>query len=369
MTTDKAPKLFAAFLFLLGLSSLAAGQEAARRAAAGRLIEVKVASPALKGNVLGDPAEQTVAIYLPPGYDASPSKRYPTLYLLHGFGGDSNTWAGGGPRRFNLPPLLDAMMGGGRSREMVIVAPSARNAYGGSFYTNSVATGNWEDFIYRDLVAYVDSNYRTLARASSRGVAGHSMGGYGAVMLGMKHPEVFGAVYALSPCCLALEEDLGPANPVWSRALRLRSKGEVPKEPKSLEDFFTVVFVALSAAFSPNPERAPFYADMPFLERDGRVQKNEAAYHSWQSKMPLYMIEGHRQNLLSLRGIYLDYGEKEQFSHIRTATSLFSRALAERSIPHAFEIYEGGDHGNKVRERFETRVLGFFSEVLDFSSQ
>jgi S-formylglutathione hydrolase FrmB len=73
------------------------GQAASGRAVSGRLLEVKVAAPSLKGNLLGDPAEQPVAIYLPPGYDASPSKRYPTLYLLHGFYGDSKTWAGGGP--------------------------------------------------------------------------------------------------------------------------------------------------------------------------------------------------------------------------------------------------------------------------------
>ena len=368
MTTQRAYTIVLNILFLALFVQPAFGQEAAGRAVSGRLIEVKVAAPSLKGNLLGDPTEQSVAIYLPPSYDTSPSKRYPTLYLLHGFGGDSKTWAGAGSRGFNVPPLLDALMGGGKIREMIVVAPSARTAYGGSFYTNSAVTGNWEDYIYRDLVGYVDANYRTLARPSSRGVAGHSMGGYGAVTLGMKHPEVFSAIYALSPCCLGLEEDLGPTNPAWARVLRLTSRDQVPKEPKSLEDFFTIVFVAQSAAFSPNPGRAPFYADMPFLERDGRIQKNEAAYAKWQSKMPLYLVEEYKQNLLSLRGIFLDYGQREQFSHIRTTTSLFSRALAERQIPHVFEIYEGGNHGNKVRERLGTRVLQFFSDKLDFSS-
>src|SRR5215207_4602504 len=228
MSTRRACTIALNILFLSLCLSPAFGQEAAAgRAAAGRLIEVKVAAPSLKGNLLGDPAEQAVAIYLPPGYDAAPARRYPTLYLLHGFGADGSAWVGGGARRFNLPPLLDEMMGGGRSREMIVIAPSARNAYGGSFYANSAVTGNWEDYIYRDLVAYVDANYRTLARPSSRGVAGHSMGGYGALVLGMKHPDVFGALYALSPCCSDLEGDLGETNPAWARVLRLKSREQV----------------------------------------------------------------------------------------------------------------------------------------------
>ena len=83
--------------------------------------------------------------------------------------------------------------------------------------------------------------------------------------------------------------------------------------------------------------------------------------------MPLYMVEEKKENLLKLRGLYFDYGQKEEFSHIRISTTLFSKALAERNIPHVFEVYAGGDHGNKIRERMETRVLPFFSEKLDFS--
>jgi len=194
------------------------------------------------------------------------------------------------------------------------------------------------------------------------------MGGYGAVILGMKHPETFSAVYALSPCCLGLEGDLGESNTAWLRVLRLTSRDQVPKEPKSFEDFFVTAFVALSAVFSPNPGRAPLYGDWPFVERDGRIQKNDVIYGKWQSKMPLYLVEKYKQNLLSLRGIFLDYGEKEEFSHIRSSTSSLSKALAERQIPHVFELYKDGDHGNKVRERLETRLFGFFSDKLDFSN-
>lgn len=367
MTKNRA--CTSAVILLLWLIPPAFGQEAARKAAAGRVVEVKLAAPSLKGNLLGDPAEQTVAVYLPPSYDASPSKRYPTLYLLHGFGGDGRVWMADGQQSFNVPPLLDALTGTGAVREMIVVAPSARNAYGGSFYANSAATGNWEDYVYRDLVTHVDANYRTLARASSRGVAGHSMGGYGALMLAMKHPEVFGAVYALSPCCVGLEGDLGETNPAWARASRFTSREQVPRRPKSFEEFFTVAFVALSAALSPDAGRAPLYVEMPFVERNGSIQRNEAVYAKWRSKMPLYLVDEYRQNLLGLRGIFLDYGQKEEFTHIRSATSSLSKALAERGVPHVFEVYEGGDHVNKIRERLETRLFRFFSDRLDFSDQ
>lgn len=350
---------------LSGLTAFA--QEAPGRAGEGRLVEFKLSAPALNNNLLGDPSEQTVAVYLPPGYQTATTKRFPTLYLLHGFAGSIKAWTSGGYQGMSLVPLMDGMIKSGKIREMIVVVPNGNNAYRGSFYTNSKVTGNWEDYIYHDLVNYVDTHYRTLARAQSRGIAGHSMGGYGAIVLGMKHPDVFSTVYALSPCCVGIEGDISEENPVWLKTVRLTTKEQLQGPPKSFEEFFTRAFVATSASFSPNPERAPFFVDFPFKEHEGRVVKNENAYERWRSKMPLYMVAENKENLLKLRGLYLDYGQNEEFSHIRISTTLFSKALAERNIPHVFEVYEGGDHGNKIRERMETRLLQFFSEKLDFS--
>ena len=100
--------------------------------------------------------------------------------------------------------------------------PDASNRYGGSFFTNSVTTGNWEDFIVRDLVAFVDGRYRTLRRPASRAIAGHSMGGYAAIKLAMKHPDVFGSVYSLSACCLDWGGDLSPDNAAWKTTVACR---------------------------------------------------------------------------------------------------------------------------------------------------
>ena len=369
MPNPKLPRFILALLLLVLFAPAALTQPATERVASGKLIEIKIAAPSLKGNLLGDPAEQYVTIYLPPGYDGSTSKRYPTIYLLHPGGGSNKTWTNNDPARINIPiqPALDALISGGKIREMIVVGPNGKNGYIGSFYTNSPVTGNWEDFIYRDVVAYVDSNFRTLARPSSRGIAGHSMGGFGATTIAMKHPDVFGAIYALSPCCMGMEGDFDEANPAWKRAGNLVSRDQLPV-PKTLDDFYTNIFVAMSASFSPNTARSPFYGDFLYREREGKLERNETVFARWKSKMPLYMVEDYQKNLLTLRGIFIDYGQKEEFSHIRIASTLFSKALAERGIPHGFEVYEGGTHTNKVKERMETRVFQFFSDKLDFSN-
>src|SRR6476659_8563703 len=163
---------------LSAASTAAFSQQPATAATTGKLVEIKVPAPSLKGNLLGDPTEQSVAVYLPPSYDTSPQKRYPTLYLLHGFLSTNKAWINGGYQGMNLQSLMDEMSRRGTIREMIVVAPSGWNAYRGAFYTNSVVNGNWEDYIYHDLVQTIDGQYRTLAYPQSRGIAGHSMGGY-----------------------------------------------------------------------------------------------------------------------------------------------------------------------------------------------
>ncbi len=362
----KLYKLIFSIVLAMSFSSASFAQQATPPAAApGRLVEVKVPAPSLKGNLLGDPAEQSVTVYLPPSYDASPAKRFPTLYLLHGFLGSNKAWTTNAYQGMSLQPFMDGMIKSGKIREMIVVAPNGWNAYRGAFYTNSSVTGNWEDYIFRDLVQNIDANYRTIAKPESRGIAGHSMGGYGAVTLAMKHPDVFSALYALSPCCLGMEGDFTSDNPAWLKTIRLTSRDQLKSRPESLDEFFQMAFIAVSASFSPNPDHTPFYVDFPYREREGRLEKNESVYARWRAKMPLYMIDENKERLLKLRGIFIDYGQKEEFSSVRIASQLFSKALAEQNIPHVFEMYEGGDHMNKIRQRLETRVLPFFSEKLE----
>ncbi|MDQ3750453.1 MAG: alpha/beta hydrolase-fold protein [Acidobacteriota bacterium] len=354
------------FLSVVFPVRLTFGQQVQSKESSGKLIELKVSSPSLKGNLLNDSIEQKVAVYLPPSYEISPTKRFPTLYLLHGFSDKIEHWTKGGYRGMSLQLMIDGLIKSGAINEMIVIVPNGRNNYLGSFYTNSTVMGNWEDYIFRDLVSYIDSNYRTMARAESRGIAGHSMGGYGAITLGMKHPDIFSAIYALSPCCLALEGDLSADNPAWSKSLKVSSRDVFKKEPESFDDFFTIVFISLSAAFSPAAQQSPLFVSFPFKEVERRLVPNEPAFSQFRSKMPLYQVEQYRESLLRLRGIYIDYGQNEEFSHIRIASRKFSNELTERGIPHTFEIYKDGDHSSKIKERIETRVLQFFSRTLDF---
>ena len=347
------------------LSAIVTADQAVAPAPAGMLTETKVAAKALEGNLLGDPAEIRVAVYVPPSYATSPQRRYPTLYLLHGFTSDIDAYVSG-YQGMQLARTLDEHIARNTAREMIVVVPSGRNAYFGSFYANSPVTGRWEDLFSRDLVAWVDEHYRTIKAPESRGIGGHSMGGYGAIMLAMKHPDVFGALYALSPCCVALEGDAGSDNPAWRTAMKLTARDQVHAKPTSFEDFFATAFVAESAALSPNPSKPPLFVDFPFKLQQRSLVPNEEAYAKWRANMPLYVVEQYRNNLLKLRGIYLDYGALEEFSHIRSGTRALSEELTQRGIPHTFEVYADGTHESRIRQRIETRVLRFFSEVLSF---
>jgi S-formylglutathione hydrolase FrmB len=263
-----------------------------------------------------------------------------------------------------LPAEMDGLIAKGIAAEMIVVVPNGRNAYLGSFYTNSPVIGNWEDFIFRDLVKYIDGKYRTLSKPASRGIAGHSMGGYGAFMLAMKHPDVFGAVYSLSPCCVGMEGDLSAENPNWRAAAKVTTRDIFKKQPESFEGFWSLAMIAASAAFSPNTQTPPLLVSFPFTEKNGLLVRNDSAYAAFRAKMPLYLIEQYRDNLKKLRGIAIDVGEVDEFTHIRIASAKLSAELSEREIPHFFEIYKDGDHGNKIRERFSSKLIPFFSAVL-----
>jgi len=265
----------------------------------------------------------------------------------------------------NLPASMDQLIAKGAATEMIVVAPNGRNAFLGGFYSNSPVTGNWEDYIYRDVVKFIDERYRTIAKHASRGIVGHSMGGYGAFMIAMKHPDVFGAVYALSPCCLGLEGDLSGDNQAWAQAAKMTSRDLFSRSPGSFEEFMSGAMIAISAAFTPNKTRSPLYADLPFIDKNGSLVKNEPVYFQFRAKMPLYLIEQHRDNLMKLRGIFIDVGQFDEFTHIKRTTPMLSAELSKFGIPHSFEIFAGGDHQNKVKERFTTKVVPFFTTFLE----
>jgi pimeloyl-ACP methyl ester carboxylesterase len=168
-------------------------------AAPGRVEQIKVHGKALEGNLEGDSPDRDVTVYLPPSYNTDRTRRYPVVYLLHGYGGTDANWTG---RQANVPESADRLAAAGGFHEMIVVMPNAFTLHKGSMYSNSVTTGDWETYIAGDLVSYVDDHYRTLVGRASRGLAGAPMGGYGAVRIAMKRPDVFSSLYILSACCL-----------------------------------------------------------------------------------------------------------------------------------------------------------------------
>ena len=201
----------------------------------GRTERVTVQSKALEGNLIGDAATRDVSVYLPPSYEQSRNRRYPVVYLLHGFTDSDAKWFGlDGKHWINLPDVLNRAAGNSDTKEVIVVMPNAFNTFEGSMYSRSATIGDWETFVAKELVAFIDKRYRTIPRAASRGLAGHSMGGYGTLRLGMKYPEIFSSIYALSPCCLAAgfvsgggEAIAGGSHQVEGRdrEIRLRHKG------------------------------------------------------------------------------------------------------------------------------------------------
>ncbi len=320
----------------------------------GKVITVNIHAVSLEGNLVGDSPNRNVSIYLPPGYDKDMDKRYPVLYLLHGFsgnktGGNNWEWA------FNASDINEIITSG-TVNPMIIVMPDACNQFGGSMYTNSITTGFWEDFITYDLPDFVDTNYRSIPRRESRGIAGHSMGGYGAIKIAMKHPDIFGSVYGTSACCM----DQNPGNFGANRvidAMAVRSLDDIPEA-----SFGSKTYLASAAAFSPNPDKPPFYADFPFKITDGSLTMNENVRAMWLANYPSWMADQYVTNLQRLHGISFDAGNRD-IPGLLESNQYFSRILNRLNVQNKFEVFDGG-HGDKVGERIKTKILPFFSEQL-----
>jgi enterochelin esterase-like enzyme len=336
---------FIALLVLIAIPALPQTQ-------VGRVQSFILNSKALQ-NTGGENPNRKVSIYLPPGYDNS-NDRYPVIYYLHGFMGKDSIFAG-------MKAILDDGIARKKIRPFIFVQADQYTLFEGSFYSNSSLTGNWDEFTAKELVAYVDKNYRTLARRESRGIAGHSMGGYGAFKIAMLHPEVFSSTYALSPGLLAMVKEFGPNSNSFRDAQNVKTVEDLRKT------YYPKVLIAVGRAWSPNPNKAPFYCDLPFTYEGDKMIVNQPVLDKWEANMPVYMVSKYADNLRKLTAIKMDWGRNDA-PRFPLQIGMLSQRLENLGIPHFAEEYIG-DHGNKIWSkdgRVLNDVLPFFNDYLAF---
>ena len=309
---------------------------------------LKVHGVSLEGNLEGNAADRDVIVFLPPSYAANPNERYPVVYALHGYSIGAEQWA----QEIHVPQTIEGAFAQG-AREVIVVLPDSKTVHNGSMYSSSVTTGDFENYVARDLVRYIDAHYRTIPERTSRGLVGHSMGGYGATRIGMKHSDVFGSVYIMSPCCLE-PRGTGPADPETIAALAaVKTPADSAKLPFRLR-----AQLASAAAWSPNPNNPPLYLDLP-AEGDQRQQ----VLAKWAANSPLALLDQYVRNLKQYRAIAIDVGDQDG---LRAGASKFHDALDAYGIANTFEIYPG-THTSAVAVRFQNHVMPFFNKNLCFS--
>ena len=330
------------------------------------LNRIDIPAPSLVENLVGEPAERTIYLYLPPSYNSS-EKCYPVIYYLPGYG-DSEVIG------FRLPDDMDALIESGAIQEMILVVASGDSKAGGSFYVNSPVTGNWENHIVNDVVGYVDGHFRTLAQAESRGITGHSMGGFGALNIAMHRPDVFGAVYSMSP---GLFDENGLAESfMFAQENTIQEFVEYEERLASLplEDAQQSMFrspqefsLAYGYAFAPNPNRHPPYFDYPYTAVDGQLVRDDEVWKRWESGFGGIAEETiqYKENLLKLMGIVVDYGIYDENPWIPKGAEYYGEQLREAGIPVTVQGYNGS-HSSQLGARIREHMLPFFSKLLVF---
>ena len=338
----------------------------------GNIVQVNFYSQALEGNLLGDSPNRDVFVYLPPSYEHESKKRYPAVYLLHGnspseSAADFNPatrWVNevknkaskNHPQR-GIQSIMDSLIANGKAEEMIIVMPNGRNKYRGSHYVNSLVTGNWADHIAKDLVDFIDDNFKTIKGRNSRALAGYSMGGRGTLILGMKYPDVYGVIYAMSGGVMNFHKLPSTPNNIeeWEKVLRLKNLENV--------DWRSIRTIGLSAAFSPNPKNEPFYADFQYRLENGKLKPVPEVQNRWQQFDPVRMVDNYKNALLKLNGFRFDCGRFD--SLVLEHNRALVKKLKSAGIPHEYEEYDAR-HGEKRNLRLEQKVLPYLSTALRF---
>ena len=321
---------------------------------------IKIHGAALEGNLEGDAVDRDAIVFLPPSYEKDKKRHYPVVYALHGYSIGAEQWT----KEIHVPQTIEGAFSQG-AKEMIVVLPDSKTIYNGSMYSSSATTGDFENYVARDVVAYMDAHYRTIANRSSRGLVGHSMGGYGASRIGMKHPDVFGALYIMSPCCMSpmAGGGPGPADQMKERAIAGEKKVAAAKSPADLaaqSPGFASAQYATAAAWAPDPKNPPLYFDLP--TKDGvPVPEIQAKF---AANSPLAFVDQYIGNLKQYRAIGIDVGDQDG---LRFDTTKLHDILDHYGIANSFEVYSG-THTSAVADRFQNHVMPFFGKNLCFTA-
>jgi pimeloyl-ACP methyl ester carboxylesterase len=324
----------------------------------GQLVDREISSTNFSHNKIGISPVRKLVIYLPPGYDQS-TERYPAIYFLpNPFDGYRSHFNKG-----DAQELFDSAIAGGVIGRFILVSVDMTTPLGTSWYVNSPVTGNWEDFMVRELVPYMDANFRTIPSRNSRAIAGIFMGGYGAIRFGMRHPDVFGCVYAMHPVGTGSGIQVMESRPNW----------EIMASAKSIEDVkrdgFSTIFTSIFQAFLPNADKAPLFIDFPARRENGRLVIDAKLTERLRDNFFIEsMIPEYAENLKSLRGFKFDWARSDTNQDHVYSNQALTHKLNEFGIVHEAEEYDGtwGEPNWGRDGRIYTEVLPFLQRHLVF---
>ncbi|MGN6379002.1 MAG: alpha/beta hydrolase [Gaiellales bacterium] len=327
---------------------------------AGRLEQLTIDSQALRDNRLGDPYVRPLWVYLPPGYDESPDRRYPSVYLIQGLTGQLDMWAGRPPLRPTVLERMDDLFADPATPPCILVYVDCWTSLGGSQFLDSPGTGLYHTYLCDEVVPFVDGRYRTLPERDRRGITGKSSGGYGAMVTPMLRPDLFGGLAthagdALFECCYQ------PEFPQCARHLRANYEGSFDR---FWEDFHgrpafsrqgdqeLLNAWCMAACYSTDDDGT---VRLPFDPATGGLV--EDVWERWLAVDPVRMVPRHAEAVRGLRAIYIDAGTRDEW-YLDLGAEAYRRALADAGVTDVeFELFDAGHGGIEYRYPTAVRYL------------
>lgn len=330
-------------------------------AAGGKVLDRQIYAKSLLQNSIGTNPLRQMTIYLPPGYDTS-TQRYPVIYMLpNPFGSYRADFD-----QHNAAAVFDQAIEKKILPPSIVVTPDLTTPLGPSWYVNSSTTGNWDDFVVKELVPYIDSNFHTLATSSSRAVIGNFIGAYGALRLGMLHPDIFGTVYAMHPVGTGSGVQVFTARPDWKLLENATSLDQVRNAG------FSTLFLTMFQAFLPDTAKAPLYADLPASSTVNGVEVNAEQMSKLRSRFFIAeLVPQNVEHLRSLRGLKIDWSRNDANEDHIYANQALTHLLNEYGIQHEAEEFNGMGEGDPYwgkSARMLTEVLPFLAANLNVDS-